>query len=317
MEKVLITGPLIGDSVNKLNDHFKVEYYKDEVMNQEAFAHAVKEAWGIITMTSLRVDQHVIDSAQGLKVISNLGVGCDNIDVACAKSRGIIVTNTPDILSASTAEMGVGLLLAASRCIIEGDRIMRAGEFSGWKVDLLLGSELNGKTLGILGCGRIGQTIARIAMGFEMEVLYRNRNRLTHELESRLRLTSVDFDRLVDQSDFLIITAPLNEESHHLFDLKTFERMKSSAILVNIGRGPVIKESDLVIALERNLIAGVALDVLESPPNMAAQLKKHPNVTLTPHLGSATTEARIAMSELVIDAVIDVYEGRIPNHLVT
>ena len=317
MEKVLITGPLIGDSVNKLNDHFKVEYYKDGVMDQEAFAHAVKEAWGIITMTSLRVDQHIIESAPGLKVISNLGVGCDNIDVAYANSRGIVVTNTPDILSESTAEMGIGLLLAASRRIIEGDHMMKVGGFSGWKVDLLLGSELNGKTLGILGCGRIGQTIARIAMGFEMQVVYRNRSRLPRELESGLRLKAVGFNRLVEKSDFLIVTAPLNEESHHLFDLKTFERMKPSAILVNIGRGPIIKESDLIVALEKNLIAGVALDVLESPPNVAAQLKRHSNVTLTPHLGSATTEARIAMSELVINAIIDVYQGRVPKHLVS
>ena len=317
MDKVLITGPLIGDSVSRLVDHFRVEYSKNEVMNQTAFSHAVKDAWGIVTMTSLSVDRHIIDSSPQLKVISNLGVGCDNIDVSYAQSKGITVTNTPDVLSESTAEMAMGLLLATSRRIIEGDHMVKAGGFSGWKVDLLLGSELNGKTLGILGCGSIGQAIARIAGGFEMQVLYCNRSRLPDEVETRLHLSAVDFDGLLEKSDFLVITTPLNKESHHLFDLKAFERMKTSAILVNIGRGPVIKEVDLIAALETNLIAAVALDVFEMPPNVAEQLKTRVNVTLTPHLGSATTEARSRMSDLVINAILDVHEGRVPDYVVS
>ncbi len=317
MDKVLITGPLIGNSVSRLVDHFRVEYSKDEVMNQAAFSNAVTDAWGIVTMTSLSVDRHIIDSSPQLKVISNLGVGCDNIDVSYAQSKGITVTNTPDVLSESTAEMGMGLLLSTSRRIIEGDHMVKAGDFSGWKVDLLLGSELNGKTLGILGCGSIGRAIARMAGGFEMRILYCNRSRLPDEVETRLHLSAVDFDGLLENSDFLVITAPLNKESHHLFDLKAFERMKTSAILVNIGRGPVIKEVDLIAALETNLIAAVALDVFEMPPNVAEQLKAHVNVTLTPHLGSATTEARSAMSDLVIDAILDVHEGRVPNCVVS
>ena len=317
MDKVLITGPLIGNSVSRLVDHFRVEYSKDEVMNQAAFSNAVTDAWGIVTMTSLSVDRHIIDSSPQLKVISNLGVGCDNIDVSYAQSKGITVTNTPDVLSESTAEMAMGLLLATSRRIIEGDHMVKAGGFSGWKVDLLLGSELNGKTLGILGCGSIGQAIARMAGGFEMRVLYCNRSRLPDEVETRLHLSAVDFDGLLENSDFLVITAPLNKESHHLFDLKAFERMKTSAILVNIGRGPVIKEVDLIAALETNLIAAVALDVFEMPPNVAEQLKTRVNVTLTPHLGSATTEARSRMSDLVINAILDVHEGRVPDYVVS
>ena len=317
MEKVLITGPLIGNSVSRLVNHFRVEYSKNEVMNQTAFSHAVKDAWGIVTMTSLSVDRHIIDSSPQLKVISNLGVGCDNIDVSYAQSKGITVTNTPDVLSESTAEMAMGLLLATSRRIIEGDHMVKAGGFSGWKVDLLLGSELNGKTLGILGCGSIGQAIARMAGGFEMRVLYCNRSRLPDEVETRLHLSAVDFDGLLEKSDFLVITTPLNKESYHLFDLKAFERMKTSAILVNIGRGPVIKEVDLIAALETNLIAAVALDVFEMPPNVAEQLKTRVNVTLTPHLGSATTEARSRMSDLVINAILDVHEGRVPDYVVS
>ena len=317
MEKVLITGPLIGNSVSRLVNHFRVEYSKNEVMNQTAFSHAVKDAWGIVTMTSLSVDRHIIDSSPQLKVISNLGVGCDNIDVSYAQSKGITVTNTPDVLSESTAEMAMGLLLATSRRIIEGDHMVKAGGFSGWKVDLLLGSELNGKTLGILGCGSIGQALARMAGGFEMRILYCNRSRLPDEVEAKLHLSVVDFDGLLEKSDFLVITTPLNKESHHLFDLKAFERMKTSAILVNIGRGPVIKEVDLIAALETNLIAAVALDVFEMPPNVAEQLKTRVNVTLTPHLGSATTEARSRMSDLVVDAILDVHEGRVPNYVVS
>ena len=317
MEKVLITGPLIGNSVSRLVNHFRVEYSKNEVMNQAAFSHAATDAWGIVTMTSLSVDRHIIDSSPQLKVISNLGVGCDNIDVSYAQSKGITVTNTPDVLSESTAEMAMGLLLATSRRIIEGDHMVKAGGFSGWKVDLLRGSELNGKTLGILGCGSIGQAIARIAGGFEMQVLYCNRSRLPDEVETRLHLSAVDFDGLLEKSDFLVITTPLNKESYHLFDLKAFERMKTSAILVNIGRGPVIKEVDLIAALETNLIAAVALDVFEMPPNVAEQLKTRVNVTLTPHLGSATTEARSRMSDLVINAILDVHEGRVPDYVVS
>ena len=317
MDKVLITGPLIGNSVSRLVDHFRVEYSKDEVMNQAAFSNAVTDAWGIVTMTSLSVDRHIIDSSPQLKVISNLGVGCDNIDVSYAQSKGITVTNTPDVLSESTAEMGMGLLLSTSRRIIEGDHMVKAGDFSGWKVDLLLGSELNGKTLGILGCGSIGRAMARMAGGFEMRILYCNRSRLPDEVETRLHLSAVDFDGLLENSDFLVITAPLNKESHHLFDLKAFERMKTSAILVNIGRGPVIKEVDLIAALETNLIAAVALDVFEMPPNVAEQLKTRVNVTLTPHLGSATTEARSRMSDLVINAILDVHEGRVPDYVVS
>ena len=317
MDKVLITGPLIGDSVSRLVNHFSVEYSKNEVMNQAAFSHAATDAWGIVTMTSLSVDRHIIDSSPGLKVISNLGVGCDNIDVSYAQSKGITVTNTPDVLSESTAEMAMGLLLATSRRIIEGDHMVKAGDFSGWKVDLLLGSELNGKTLGILGCGSIGQALARMAGGFEMRILYCNRSRLPDEVEAKLHLSVVDFDGLLEKSDFLVITAPLNEKSHHLFDLKAFERMKTSAILVNIGRGPVIKEVDLIAALETNLITAVALDVFEMPPNVAEQLKTRVNVTLTPHLGSATTEARSRMSDLVIDAILDVHEGRVPDYVVS
>ena len=317
MDKVLITGPLIGNSVSRLVDHFRVEYSKDEVMNQAAFSNAVTDAWGIVTMTSLSVDRHIIDSSPQLKVISNLGVGCDNIDVSYAQSKGITVTNTPDVLSESTAEMGMGLLISTSRRIIEGDHMVKAGDFSGWKVDLLLGSELNGKTLGILGCGSIGRAMARMAGGFEMRILYCNRSRLPDEVEAKLHLSVVDFDGLLEKSDFLVITAPLNEKSHHLFDLKAFEQMKTSAILVNIGRGPVIKEVDLIAALETNLITAVALDVFEMPPNVAEQLKTRVNVTLTPHLGSATTEARSRMSDLVIDAILDVHEGRVPNYVVS
>jgi len=176
---------------------------------------------------------------------------------------------------------------------------------------------LNGKTLGILGCGSIGQALARMAGGFEMRILYCNRSRLPDEVETRLHLSAVDFDGLLEKSDFLVITTPLNKESHHLFDLKAFERMKTSAILVNIGRGPVIKEVDLIAALETNLIAAVALDVFEMPPNVAEQLKTRVNVTLTPHLGSATTEARSRMSDLVVDAILDVHEGRVPNYVVS
>lgn len=315
-KRILITGPLLGDGANRLPDDCDVTYAQDEVMTQDQFAAAACGYWGILSMAKLKVDRDIFDSAPDLKIVSNFAVGYDNIDHEYAASKGVMVTNTPDVLTESTAEMGIALMLAASRRVVEADRFSRAGKFTGWQIDLMLGRQLHGKTLGIIGCGRIGQAVARMAGAFAMRVVYHNRSRLDSEIEDRLQLDRVSFDQLVRESDFVIITAPLNEQNRHLFTLEAFERMKRDAVLVNIGRGQIIKEDDLVTALQKRLIRAAALDVLETPTAMAPGLADCDNVTLTPHLGSATKEARTAMCDLAINALIDAYHGRRPRYVV-
>lgn len=311
--RLLIPGPLIGNAASRLPaDDFLISNPR-ELMFQSAFEDAIREVWGVVCMAGLKIDRRIIDLAPELKVISNVGVGYDNIDSEYAGSKGITVTNTPDVLTESTAELGFSLLLAAARRVVEGDALMRSGRFERARLDLMLGSELHGKKLGILGCGRIGQAIARMAAGFQMRVIYHNRRQLDPAIEADLALTRSGFDQLLAESDFIVITAPLNEGTAHLFTIDSFHRMKRTAVIVNIGRGKIIKEVDLVSALQQRLIAAAAIDVLESPPKLTPGLKSLPNLVLTPHIGSATIEARTRMCDLAIEAILDVHHGRTPR----
>lgn len=314
--KVLITGPLIGEGPERLEGVCELVYVRDEVMSQKSFEQAIPDVWGIISMANLTIGRAVIDAAPNLKIISHLGVGYDKIDAADAASRGIMVTNTPDVLTEATADLGFALLLATARNVVAGDSLMRKGEFEGWKIDLLLGHEVHGKKLGIVGCGRIGQAVARRAAGFGMGLIYNNRRQLSEELESSLRLSFVSFDQMLSEADFIVITAPLNDQTFHLFTLDCFRRMKRTAIVINIGRGSIIKEEDLVTALKEKLIWGAGLDVLEFPPKMASGLDTCPNLTLTPHLGSSSIETRTAMCDLAVQAVLDALANRRPKYLV-
>jgi glyoxylate reductase len=197
----------------------------------------------------------------------------------------------------------------------EGDRLVRQGRFRGWKIDLLVGQEVYGKTIGIVGCGRIGQAIARRAIGFEMPIIYHNRNRLPADVESRLALKYVSFEALTARSDFLVIAASLNPSSRQLFTLGVFRKMKRTAVIVNVGRGPIIREVDLVTALRKGIIWGAGLDVYETPPKLARRLTSCRGTTLLPHLGSATHAARVAMCDVAVRSVLEVLAGRIPSNL--
>ena len=314
---IVVSGPLIGDSYNSFPDDYEVVYSDDKVMGQDEFNDVVREACAAVVMTSIQVDTEVIDSAPRLKILSNFGVGYDNINVKYAHEKKIVVTNTPDVLTTSCAELGVALVMAVARRLAEGNELVESDEFKGWKVDLLLGTELSGKTFGILGCGRIGQAMAKIIRGFGMKMIYHNREKLDSEIESRLGIDYVDFHGLISDSDILVITSPLNDENRHFFKLGTFQQMKRKSILINIGRGGIIKESDLVVALRKNLIGGVGLDVFEDPRNIPVELKLDSRVTLTPHIGSATWEARKAMSDLSVRAILDSIEGIVPQYIVT
>lgn len=313
---IVISGPLIGHHHKRFSDSYEVVYSDKKVMHQEEFNESIQEACAAIVMTSITVSPQVIDSAPNLKILSNCGVGYDNIEHQYARDKGILVTNTPDVLTTSCAELGVALVMATARRLAEGFRLIENNEFSGWKIDLLLGSELCGKTLGIFGCGRIGQAMVRIIKGFGMNIIYHNRRRLSSEMEADLGMRYVGFKDLISLSDVLVVTASLNRDNSHSFTLDNFRKMKRGSMLVNIGRGGIIKESDLILALGEDLIAAVGLDVFETPHDIPLELKTDPRVTLTPHIGSATLEARESMSALAVDAVIDALCGTKPQYVV-
>ena len=258
------------------------------------------------------VDRSLIDAAPNLKVIANVAVGFNNIDVVYARSRGIVVTNTPDVLSESVADFTWALILAITRRLSEGERLVRRGEWKGWAFDLMLGSELRGKQLGLIGVGRIGRAVAARASAFGVRVAYTSRRELEGVGSSTEPAVPMSLDRLLVSSDIVSLHVPLTPETRHLIDKRALARMKRSAYLINTARGPVVDEEALAWALQQNLLAGAALDVYEHEPIVHPDLLRLENVLLVPHLGSGTTETRTAMADLAVNNVIAVLDGRAP-----
>ena len=308
--KIVITRKLPYD-VNNAFDGHRVEYNSnDEVLSPIRLRQMITDADAIITTPADIIDRVTLESAQRLQIIVNYAVGYDNIDIEYAKQRGILVCTTQNVLTQSTAELGFSLLLATSRRIVEGDKLIRTGKFTGTTPNMLLGAELHKKTIGFYGMGNIGQAMAKIATGFSMDIIYHNRNR-NYQAELLLGATYATFDELLEWSDFLVITAPLTEETKHKFTLNEFRKMKKNSILVNIGRGAIIKESDLASALKEELIFGAGLDVYENEPIVNDLLKNMDNVILLPHIGSATYKARSDMAKMCIDTVLEYLEQNI------
>ena len=268
------------------------------------------DADALLCLLTDRIDGALLDCAPRLKVVANLAVGYDNVDLGAAAARGIVVTNTPDVLTEATADLTWALILAAARRVVEGDRLVRDGRWIGWRPDQLLGSAVAGRTLGILGMGAIGCAVARRASGFGMQVWYHNRHRSPHESELGARYVSVD--ELFAGADILTLHAPLNAESRHVIGASAFDRMKPSAILVNTARGPLVDERALVEALRAGRLAAAALDVYEDEPELTEGLAELDNVVLLPHLGSATRPARAAMVDLCCRNIIAVLSGEPP-----
>ncbi len=266
----------------------------------------------LLSVLTDRIDDAVLDAAgPDLRVVANFAVGYDNIDVAAATARGIVVTNTPDVLTEATADLAWALLLAASRRVIEGDALIRRGEWTGWRPSQLLGAAVQGRTLGILGLGKIGSAVARRGTGFGMRVIYHNRSR-NFRAEGVTGARYVGLDELLETSDFLSLHSPLTPETRHVIDAAALARMQPTAVLVNTGRGPLIDEVALVDALRDRRIAAAGLDVFEQEPALAPGLVELDNVVLLPHIGSATTEARGAMVELCCANIVATLEGRRP-----
>ena len=309
---VFVTRPLPAPGIGLLSDSgFEVRSNpEDRPLSREELLAGVREADALVCMLSDRIDRELLDSAPMLKVVANYAVGYDNIDVGAARKRGIEVTNTPGVLTEATADLAWALLLAAARNLGAGERMVRAGEWTGWGPMQLLGEPLQGRTLGIVGMGAIGQAVARRGKGFGMEIVYFNRNRVAPDIEASLGAEFVSFEELLRRSDFLSLHAPLNEHSRHLFNQQTFQLMKSTAVLVNTARGALIDEVELVAALRDGRLAAAGIDVYEFEPKITEGLLGLDNVVLAPHLGSASTLARGDMVRLCCENVIAVLAGR-------
>jgi glyoxylate reductase len=301
MARVFVSAHLHGDAVDRLR---KVH----EVTVGQGLGDG--DAW--VTFVTDRVDAARLADAPRLTIVANVAVGVDNIDLDACRARGVIVSNTPGVLTEATADIAFGLLLAACRRIAEGDRLIRANGWTGWTPSLLVGAPVHGATLGIVGFGRIGQAVARRARGFGMPVLYTQRSRLAPDLERSLGATYAELDDLLARSDLVSLHCPLTQETRGLLSAERLSRMKPGSVLVNTSRGPVVDESALADALENGPLAAAGLDVYEDEPRVNARLQERQNVVLTPHIASADLPTREAMARMAVDNVLAVLEGEAP-----
>ncbi|MDD1743557.1 MAG: D-glycerate dehydrogenase [Methanomassiliicoccales archaeon] len=313
--KVLVTRDLPGDAISWLRGRFNVDLPSpDENIGRERLLEHLPDKQGLLCLLTDRIDAEVLAIAPLLKVISVCAVGYNNVDVKEATRRGMIITNTPGVLRETTADLAWALLLATARRIPEGDRMVRSGRFLGWSPSLLLGHDVHGKTLGIVGMGDIGTAVARRAAGFGMRILYHNRN--PSPLAAEVRAEMVSLDHLLSDADFVSLHVPLSQSTRHLIGKRELDLMKPTAVLINVSRGEVIDEAALAEALKQGRIAGAGLDVFENEPKLAPGLVGLENVVLTPHIGSASVETRQRMARIAVDNLADALEGRTPKHMV-
>lgn len=315
--KIFITRRIPGSALEKLKEMGEVVVSSnDRPITLEELITGVKDADALLTLLTDHIDGKVLDNAPNLKVIANYAVGFDNIDVAAATQQGIVVANTPsDQVSEAVAEFTWVLILALSRRVVEGDEFGRKSAYRGWEPDLFLGRDVYGKTLGIVGLGRIGTMVARRARGFSMKILYNKRTR-DEQAEKELGVEYRDLDEIFGEADFVTLHVPLSSETRQMINQDSLARMKPTAYLVNTARGGVVDEHALVTALKQGKIAGAALDVHENEPEMNPELLMMENVILTPHMASATVEAREKMTEQVVEAIIKTLRGEKPDNLV-
>jgi len=303
--RVWVSQPLFDDVIARLEEYFEVVSTSQirEYTSQQISAALAGTDGALITLNE-RIGSEQIAAAQRLRAIANVGVGYNNLDVPALSAAGIIATNTPDVLTETTADFGFALLMATARRITEAERWLREGHWRQWSFQNLLGADLHGSTLGIVGMGRIGQGIARRASGFDMKVLYHNRSRLPEAVERETRAAYVGFDELLVQADHLVLVLPYSKESHHLIDARALLRMKPTATLVNIARGGIIDEEALADALGSGRLAAAGLDVFEGEPAVNPRLLALRNVVLTPHIASGSLATRRAMVSVAVDNLI-------------
>ncbi|GAB4299845.1 MAG: glyoxylate reductase [Ignavibacteriaceae bacterium] len=311
--KVFVTRKIPDRGIRLLiNNGFEVDVFgKDIPVSKKDLLKRTANADAILSLLTDIIDKDVINNARKCRIISNYAVGYNNIDVSYAKSKGIIITNTPDVLTSSTADLAMTLALAASRRIIEGDSMMREGKFKGWKPELLLGHELNGKIFGIAGAGRIGTATAIRAAAFGCKIIYFNSS-VNTQLETQTAAKKVSLNFLMKNSDFVSLHLPLTEKTRGLINREKLKLLKPSAVFINTARGEIVDEDYLIMMLENKRIFSAGFDVYKDEPDINKKLLKLKNVVLLPHIGSATIEARDKMAELAAQNIVNVLKGKKP-----
>lgn len=305
--RILISRAIFPQVVDRLASHFDVESNQaDELWSPQDIARRLQGKQGALTTGSERVDAALLAQCPGLKICANMAVGYNNFDLPAMTAAGVLATNAPGVLTETTADMGFALMMAAARRITEGEHYLRAGQWDRWAYDMLIGQDVHGATLGIIGMGRIGQAIARRgALGFGMKVLYHNRSRLPEADEAAVGAQYVNKEDLLRRADHVVLVVPYSAESHHTIGAAELALMKRSATLTNIARGGIVDDHALAHALQTGQIAAAGLDVFEGEPKVIPELLACTNVVLTPHIASATVPTRLAMANLAADNLID------------
>jgi lactate dehydrogenase-like 2-hydroxyacid dehydrogenase len=315
--RIVVTREIFDDVIDYLKQHCEVDDNQADIpYTPDALAAKLAGRDGVMCALTDRIDAALIARAPQLKVVANIAVGYNNIDVPACSARGIKVTNTPGVLDDSTADLAFALMLATARRITEVESYIRKGEWTGWKLKQWLGVDVHHATLGILGMGRIGQAIAKRANGFDMKVIYHNRKRLAPEIERRVNASYVTMDELLAQSDFIILQMPYSPETHHLIGTDELAKMKSSAILINSTRGGVVDDKALVAALKNGVIRAAGLDVFEGEPKLDPGFLDLKNVVLVPHIGSSTESTRRAMAMTAAKNLVAALTGQKPPNWV-
>jgi glyoxylate reductase len=315
--RVFLTRELPPEPMAALRAHAELTVNPhDRVLTRAELIAGVRGQDALLCLVTDRIDAEVMDAAPGLRVISSYAVGSDHIDVAAATERGIVVTNTPDVLTSATADMAFALLMAVARRVVEGHDLVRSGGWQGWGPLQLLGADVTGATLGLVGLGRIGSAMIPRARGFGMDVLYWNRTRLPEAREEELGVRYAPLNELLECARFASLHVASTPETRHLIDAAALERLGPEGYLINTARGPIVDERALVRALETRTIAGAGLDVFEREPELAPGLRDLPNVVLAPHLGSATHATRTAMGMLAVENLLVAARGERPRHVV-
>jgi glyoxylate reductase len=314
MSRVVVTGRVPETALEKLRAEHEVDAWEGaESIGREELLRRVAGADAVVSLLTERIDAELLDAAgPQLKVVANVAVGYDNIDVPACTERGIVATNTPGVLTEATADIAFGLILSATRRLGEGERLIRSGQAWKWGMFFLLGSSLHGKTLGVVGMGGIGQATATRAKAFGMEIVYQSRSAIDPEIAAALGARRVDLEELLAISDIVSLHCPYGPATRHLIGAEQLAAMKDSAYLINTARGPIVDEAALASALREGLIAGAGLDVFENEPSVHPGLLELENVVLAPHLGSATVETRTAMAMLAAENVLAVLGGQRP-----
>jgi len=317
-QKILVTRATFGEVIEKLSERFEVEdnQKEDTPWAGEELKRRLADKEGVLSTGSDRIDAAILEGAPRLRAVCNVAVGYNNIDLAACGERGILATNTPEVLDDTTADTTWALIMAAARRITEAERWLRAGSWiQGWKYDRLLGQDVHHATLGIVGMGRIGQAIARRAKGFSMRVLYHNRNRATKAVEKETGAKYASLEKLLRQSDFVSLNLPYSKEAHHLIGAAQLALMKPTAVLVNAARGGIVDDAALVQALKEKRIAAAGLDVFEGEPKFNPGFLELDNVALIPHIGSATRATRMKMNLLAVKNLGAALSGKRPPNL--